>query len=67
MAPKRRKGAVARLRSLPGAGCYYRAQRRLDGLDVEAAWRAAAAVVLPSYYAEGLPQALIEATAAGVR
>jgi glycosyltransferase involved in cell wall biosynthesis len=34
--------------------------------EVEAAMRAAAAVVLPSYYAEGVPRALIEATSAGV-
>ncbi|HEX6142160.1 MAG TPA: glycosyltransferase family 4 protein [Geminicoccaceae bacterium] len=34
--------------------------------DVEAAMRGAAAVVLPSYYAEGVPRALIEATSAGV-
>ena len=36
-----------------------------DPVEVEAAMRAAAAVVLPSYYAEGVPRALIEATAAG--
>jgi glycosyltransferase involved in cell wall biosynthesis len=33
---------------------------------VEAAMREAAAVVLPSYYAEGVPRSLIEAAAAGV-
>lgn len=37
-----------------------------DPVEVEAAMRAAAAVILPSYYAEGVPRALIEATAAGV-
>lgn len=34
--------------------------------EVEAAMRDAAAVVLPSYYAEGVPRALIEAASAGV-
>jgi glycosyltransferase involved in cell wall biosynthesis len=33
--------------------------------EVESAMRSAAAVVLPSYYAEGVPRALIEAAAAG--
>jgi glycosyltransferase involved in cell wall biosynthesis len=33
--------------------------------EVEAAMRSAAAVVLPSYYGEGLPRCLIEAAAAG--
>ena len=37
-----------------------------DPIEVEGAMRAAAAVILPSYYAEGVPRALIEATAAGV-
>lgn len=37
-----------------------------DPGEVERAMRAAAAVILPSYYAEGVPRALIEATAAGV-
>src|SRR5918996_1673514 len=37
-----------------------------DPVEVEAAMRAAAAVILPSYYREGVPRALIEAAAAGV-
>jgi glycosyltransferase involved in cell wall biosynthesis len=35
--------------------------------EVEAAMRTAAAVVLPSYYAEGVPRTLLEALAAGIR
>jgi len=38
---------------------------RTDPDAVEAAMRSAAAVVLPSYYAEGVPRSLIEAAAAG--
>lgn len=36
-----------------------------DPADVEAAMRTCAAVVLPSWYAEGVPRSLIEAAAAG--